>query len=76
MANKQPQIVTIDDIEYDANDFTENQVALFNHCVDLDRKIGSTQFQLHQLVVGKDAFLKMLKEALKDQPAEAAVIAS
>jgi hypothetical protein len=47
---------------------------LFNHCVDLDRKIGSTQFQLHQLVVGKDAFLKMLKEALKDQPAE--VIAS
>jgi hypothetical protein len=41
--------------------------------VDLDRKIGSTQFQLQQLNVGKDAFLTMLKEALKDQPAEAEV---
>jgi hypothetical protein len=68
-----PQIVTIDDVAYDANDFTENQVALFNHCVDLDRKIGSTQFQLQQLNVGKDAFLSMLKQALAEQPAEAEV---
>jgi hypothetical protein len=68
-----PQIVTIDGVDFDANDFTENQVALFNHCVDLDRKIGSTQFQLQQLNVGKDAFLTMLKEALKEQPAEAEV---
>jgi hypothetical protein len=30
----------------------------------LDRKIGSTQFQLQQLQVGKDAFLKILKESL------------
>jgi len=73
MANKQPQIVTIDGTEYDANDFTEQQTVLFHHCVDLDRKIGSTQFQLQQLNVGKDAFLTMLKEALKEQPAEAEV---
>jgi len=73
MANKQPQIVTIDGTEYDVNDFTEQQTILFHHVVDLDRKIGSTQFQLQQLNVGKDAFLTMLKEALKDQPAEAEV---
>jgi hypothetical protein len=71
MATKQSQIVSIDDTEYDAANFNEQQIALFNHCVDLDRKIGATQFQLHQLVVGKDAFLKLLKDALKDQPAEA-----
>jgi hypothetical protein len=71
MANKQPQIVTVDGVEYDASDFTENQVILFNHCVDLDRKISSTQFQLQQLNVGKEAFFNMLKEALKTQPAEA-----
>ena len=35
----------------------------------LDRKIGSTQFQLQQLQVGKDAFLKILKESL-DKPVE------
>jgi hypothetical protein len=71
MENKKPQIVTIDGTEYDVNDFNENQILLLNHTADLDRKIGSTQFQLQQLQVGKDAFLAMLKEALKEQPAEA-----
>jgi hypothetical protein len=71
MENKKPQIVTIDGTEYDANDFNENQILLLNHTIDLDRKIGSTQFQLQQLNVGKDAFLTMLKDALKEQPAEA-----
>jgi len=70
MANKQSQIVNIDGTEYDAADFNENQLLLLNHTIDLDRKIGSTQFQLQQLNVGKDAFLTMLKEALKEQPAE------
>tara|TARA_B110000503_G_scaffold112106_1_gene167960 strand:+ start:385 stop:591 length:207 start_codon:yes stop_codon:yes gene_type:complete len=65
MENKKPQIVTIDNVEYDANDFTEEKTLLFNHCIDLDRKIGSTNFQLQQLQVGKDAFLKLLKQALE-----------
>jgi hypothetical protein len=64
MENKKPQIVSIDGIEHDANTFTEQQVLFLNHCVDLDRKIGSTQFQLQQLQVGKDAFLKLLKYEL------------
>lgn len=64
MENKKPQIVAIDGIEHDANTFTEQQVLLLNHTIDLDRKIGSTQFQLQQLQVGKDSFLKLLKEAL------------
>ena len=61
---KSPQIVTIDGVEHDANDFNENQILLMNHTIDLDRKIGSTQFQLQQLQVGKDSFLKLLKDAL------------
>ena len=73
MENKKPQIVTIDGTDYDVNDFNENQLLLLNHTADLDRKIASTQFQLQQLNVGKDAFLTMLKEALKEQPAEAEV---
>jgi hypothetical protein len=64
MENKKPQIVNIDGTEHDANDFTEQQILLLNHCVDLDRKIGSTTFQLQQLQVGKDAFLKLLKDDL------------
>lgn len=61
--------VTINDVEYQYEDLTPEQQALFNHCVDLDRKIGSTQFNLDQLNVGKQAFIKMLEESLA-KPAE------
>lgn len=72
MENKKPQIVTIDDVEYDVNNFTEAQINLFNHCVDLDRKIASTAFQMQQLHVGKDAFIAMLKtELTKPEKVEA-----
>ena len=65
MGEKQAKPLTIDGIEYDTNDFTEEQIILTNHCLDLDRKLASTQFQAQQLQVGKDAFLKMLKESLE-----------
>ena len=45
MGEKQAKPITIDGIEYDTNDFTEEQIALTNHCLDLDRKLASTQFQ-------------------------------
>jgi hypothetical protein len=64
MGEKQAKPITIDGIEYDTNDFTEEQVILTNHCLDLDRKLASTQFQAQQLQVGNDAFLKLLKESL------------
>ena len=67
MENKKPQIVTIDEVEYNAEDFSQEQAAMFNHCVDLDRKISSTRFQVDQLIVGKDAFLSMLKTSLSKQ---------
>ena len=70
MGEKQAKPITIDGIEYDTNDFTEEQILLTNHCLDLDRKIGSTQFQLQQLQVGKDAFLGLLKKSLEAKPAE------
>lgn len=71
MANKQPQIVTIDGVEYDVEKFTEQQGMLVNHVADLDRKIGSTRFQLDQLQVGRDAFFTLLKQALEAKPEEA-----
>ncbi len=70
MGEKQAKPITIDGVEYDTNEFTEEQIILTNHCLDLDRKIGSTQFQLQQLQVGKDAFLKMLKTSLESKQEE------
>jgi hypothetical protein len=61
--NKAPQ-VTIDGQEYDLDTFSQEEKMLLEHCVDLDRKMNSCQFQLDQLRVGKEAFLSMLKQSL------------
>ena len=60
--------ITIDDVEYNFEDLTQEQQMLFNHCIDLDRKISSAQFNLDQLSVGKNAFMDMLKKSLEVKP--------
>ena len=70
MGEKKTTPITIDNKEYTLEDMTQEQRLLVDHCLDLDRKIASTQFNLDQLRVGKDAFVNMLKTAL-EKPAEA-----
>ena len=65
MSEKKPNLITIDNVEHDMDAMTEQQKLLVQHCLDLDRKIASAQFSLDQLNVGKQAFVKMLKEALE-----------
>ena len=65
MGEKKTTPITIDDKEYTFEDLTAEQQTLFNHCIDLDRKIGSAQFNLDQLQVGKKAFIDMLKASLE-----------
>ena len=69
MAEKKTPIV-IEGVDYIFEDLTDEQKALFNHCADLDRKIGTTQFNLDQLVVGKQAFFEMLQKSLAAEPAD------
>ena len=70
MENIKKNQVTIDDVEYAFEDMTPEQQTMVNHLIDLDRKIGSSQFNLDQLNVGKQAFLTMLRESLakKEEP--------
>ena len=70
MATEKKTPVFVDDVEYTFEDMTDQQKTLVNHISDLDRKIGTTQFNLDQLNVGKNAFVNLLKEALNEQPAE------
>jgi cell division septum initiation protein DivIVA len=65
---KKTQIIFIDNVEYDLDAMTDEQRALVQHCLDLDRKLASTQFQAQQLQVGKDAFVQMLKQSLEAKP--------
>jgi hypothetical protein len=60
--------ITVNDVEYIFEDMTQEQQMLVNHVADLDRKIASSQFNLDQLSVGRQAFIKMLEEALAKQP--------
>jgi hypothetical protein len=65
MTEKKTGVITINDVEYNLEDFTQEQAAILNHINDLDRKIGSTRFNLDQLNVGREAFVKMLTESLE-----------
>ena len=67
MGEKKTTPIVVNDVEYTFEDMTPTQQAIVNHCNDLDRKIKSTQFNLDQLSVGKDAFVKMLVEDLESE---------
>ena len=65
MTEKKPNVITIDDKEYTEDQLSEEQKVMINHISDLDRKVGSTQFNLDQLNVGRQAFMNMLKSSLE-----------
>ena len=67
MGKKKTTPITINDVEYVFEDMEPEQQAMVNHCADLDRKIKSTQFNLDQLSVGKEAFINMLANSLQKE---------
>ena len=65
---KQSAMINLDGKDYDVNDMTDNQKVIINHIQDLTRKMETTQFNLQQMQVGKDAFVGLLKSELnKDE---------
>jgi|TARA_R100000808_G_scaffold6776_1_gene19914 hypothetical protein len=65
---EQKPVLNLDGKEYDINDMTDDQKVIISHVQDLARKIESTKFNLQQMEVGKDAFVKLLKDELtKDE---------
>ena len=69
MAEKQTKTITINGTDNTEDQLSDEQKMLVNHAADLDRKMGSAQFNLDQLRVGKDAFVNMLTASL-EAPAE------
>jgi hypothetical protein len=62
--NEKAPFIVFDDVEYAEEDLSQEQKAIVSHIADLERKIGSIQFNLDQMNVGKAAFINMLKESL------------
>ena len=69
MAKNEKKTITVNDVEHNIDDLTEQQVAMVNHMADLDKKLGSLRFNMDQLNVGREAFVNMLSQSL-DEPKE------
>lgn len=65
MAKDEKKVITVNDIEYNLADLTEQQIAMVNHVSDLDRKLANARFNVDQLQVGRDAFVGMLTTSLE-----------
>jgi len=64
--------ITVNDVQYDLENFSDQQKMMVNHIADLDRKLSSARFNVQQLEVGREAFINMLTQSLEQQPEKAA----
>lgn len=64
------KVITINDVEYTEDQLTDQQKVMINHINSLQQKIGSAEFNLDQLKVGKEAFVNMLTASLDEAEAE------
>ena len=65
MAKNENKTITVNDVEHNVEDLTEQQIVMFNHVADLDKKLGNLVFNMDQLKVGREAFVNMLTESLE-----------
>jgi septal ring factor EnvC (AmiA/AmiB activator) len=66
MAKNEKKTITVNDVEHNIDDLTEQQVAMVNHIADLDKKLGNLRFNIDQLNVGREAFFNMLTASLAE----------
>ena len=70
MAEKKTNTITINGTEYDYESLNDTQKNFLDHVVDLERKIRSSQFNIDQLKIGREAFLNMLTNSLSSDTEE------
>jgi hypothetical protein len=61
------KVITINEKDYTEDQLTDQQKVIINHINSLQQKIGSAEFNLDQLKVGKDAFMNMLNVSLEEE---------
>jgi hypothetical protein len=70
MAKKQkekPDILKLDDKEYEIGKMTDEQKMMVAHLRDIQNKQATNRFVADQLQVGHDGFVRMLKESLESE---------
>ena len=74
MAKNEKKTITVNEIEHNIEDLSEQQIAMVNHIADLDKKLGNLGFNMDQLKVGREAFVNMLSASLESEIALAEAI--
>jgi hypothetical protein len=67
MGKNEKTPITVNDTEYFVEDMTDEQRTMLNHINDLGRKMENARFNLDQLAVGREAFVKMLADSLEQE---------
>ena len=69
---KEKPKLNFDDKEYIIEDMSNESKRILNHINDIQNKMSTNAFVREQLEVGKESFISMLRESLKE-PKEAEV---
>ena len=67
MGKNEKNLITINEKEYNVDEFTQKQQIALNHINDLGRKLDNARFNVDQLNVGREAFVNMLASSLEGQ---------
>jgi hypothetical protein len=70
MAEKKTNTITINGTDYTEDQLNDTQKVMVNHIADLDRKIGSANFNIDQLKMGRMAFMNALTASLSTESEE------
>ncbi|MDB4534393.1 hypothetical protein N9242_05915 [Vicingaceae bacterium] len=70
MGKNEKNLITINEKEYNVDEFTQEQQIALNHINDLGRKLDNARFNVDQLNVGREAFVNMLASSLEGQKEE------
>jgi len=70
MAEKKTNTISINGTDYTEDQLNDTQKVMVNHVADLDRKIGSANFNIDQLKMGRMAFMNTLTASLASEPEE------
>ena len=75
MGKNEKTPITVNDKEYFVEDFTEQQKGLLSHIENLTRKADNTQYNLDELLVGRQGYIKLLADSLEaETPKETEVV--
>jgi hypothetical protein len=64
MSEKKTTLITVDDVEYNLEDMSDEQKIYVRHCASLNGKMESARFNLDQLIGGHEYFYGLLKNSL------------